>query len=88
MTMAFDEFKKIIRDAEAKSDIKTSKLLTDEDLAIQWAISNIGERKGYPCEITPDEIWEELFELYRPVVSPIVDYLNKMLVEARRHETD
>lgn len=58
--MTFEEFKNIIRKGEANGEIKTSKTLTDYDLAVQWAMGKIGERKGYPCDITLNEIWEEM----------------------------
>ena len=62
--MPFEEFKDIIRKAEANGEIQTSKPLTDLDLAVQWAMGQIGERKGYPCDITIDEMWQELYTLH------------------------
>lgn len=58
--MSFVEFKKIIRRAEARGEIRFSVPLDDYDLAMQWAIDRIGERKGWPCTITIDDIWHEL----------------------------
>lgn len=58
--MTLDEFKKIIRQGEEKGEIKTSQPLTDLDLEIQWAIGQIGDKRGYPCNITIDEIYEEI----------------------------
>ena len=40
--MTFEEFKNIIRKGETDGEIKTSKPLTDYDLAVQWAIGKIG----------------------------------------------
>lgn len=43
----------------------TLKPLTDYDLAVQWAVGRIGEKKGYPCYVTAEEIWQELPEQFR-----------------------
>ena len=72
--MTFEEFKNIIRKGETDGEIKTSKPLTDYDLAVQWAIGKIGERKGYPCDITLNEIWEEMFPLLNDDAKTIVDF--------------
>jgi len=74
--MTFENFKNIIRNGEARGEIKTSVPLTDFDLAIQWAVGNIGERKGYPCDITIDEVWQEIYPLYEADVQGIADFLN------------
>lgn len=58
--MEFDEFVKTIRRGIADGEIKLSQELTDLDLAVTFAVGKIGERKGYPCEITPDEIYSEI----------------------------
>ena len=63
--MTFDEFRTIIREGERKGDIKTSIPMTDYDLAVQYAIGQIGEERGYPCEITFEEIWQRLPEEFR-----------------------
>lgn len=60
----FEEFVAIIRNGEANGEIKTSVPLSDYDLAVQWAIGSIGERKAYPCDITADEIWQEMFQIF------------------------
>ena len=60
MIMTFDEFVKIVRDGEAKGEIETPIELSDDDLAVRYAIGIIGERKGYPCEITIEEIDAEI----------------------------
>ena len=59
----FEKFKQTIREAEANGEIKTTVPLTDYDLAVQWAVSKVGDRKGYPCTITPDEIWQEVYSI-------------------------
>lgn len=63
--VSFEEFKDTIRKGEANGEIKTSKPLTDYDLAVQWAVGRIAEKKGYPCYITAAEIWQELPEQFR-----------------------
>ena len=83
--MDFETFKNIIRNCEAKGEIKTSKPLTDFDLEVQWAIGRIGDRKGYPCEITIDEIWQELFTLHEADVQAVTDFLNDCT--KYKHET-
>jgi len=76
MQMTFEEFKHIIREGEATGEIKTTKPLTDFDLMIQWAVGQIGDRKGYPCDITEDEIWQELFPLFKDDAQMMADSLN------------
>lgn len=61
--MSFVEFKKIIRHAEDRGWIRFSVPIDDYDLAIQWAIGRIGDREGYPCTITIDDIWHELWSV-------------------------
>ncbi len=82
--MTFENFKNIIRNGEARGEIKTSVPLTDFDLAIQWAVGNIGERKGYPCDITIDEVWQEIYPLYEADAQGIADFLN----DCTEHATD
>lgn len=84
--MTFETFKNIIRNGEAKGEIKISEPLTDFDLAVQWAIGNIGERKGYPCDITADEIWQELYPLYEADVHGVTDFLNACTEYAEQTE--
>lgn len=60
MNAEFLEFLMICKDSIAKGEVKASKELTDYDLAVQFAIGKIGERKGYPCNITIDEIGNEI----------------------------
>lgn len=74
--MNFEEFKKIVRDGEKNGEIKTDVKLTDVDIAVQWAIAKIGEKKGYPCDITVDEIWQEMRPLFDEQIQGIVDVLN------------
>lgn len=44
----------------AKGTIKLSEPITDYDLAVQYAIGQIGERKKYPFDVTLEEIFEEM----------------------------
>ena len=62
MDFTFPEFVTIIRDSEQKGIIKTTVPMTDFDLAVQYAIGLIGEKRGYPCDITIDEIHEEMLK--------------------------
>lgn len=59
----FEKFKQTVREAEANGEIKTTAPLTDCDLAVQWAVAKVGDRKGYPCTITLDEIWQEMYSI-------------------------
>ena len=60
MKKELEEFIKTIREAEASGAIRCTKPLTDYDLAIQYVLGKIAERKGTPCECTVLEIWKEL----------------------------
>ena len=60
MMVDFIEFRYIIRQGIKNGEIKLSQELSDFDLAVQYAIGLIGERKGYPCKITDVEIWAEI----------------------------
>ena len=60
--MEFNEFVSIIRRGIAEGEIKLSQELTDFDLAVQFAVGRIVEKKGYPCEVTADEIYSEIME--------------------------
>jgi len=58
---SFEKFRKNVREAEADGIFTTSKPMTDYDLAVQWAVSKVAEKKGgYPCEVTAEEIYAEL----------------------------
>ena len=59
---AFKAFLKTIRQAIADGDIKISKELTDYDLAVQYAIAQIGKRRGYQIPMTAEEIFWEIEE--------------------------
>ena len=65
-SITFEEFRNIVRNGEAEGKIITSEPLSDFDLAVQWAMGRIGERKGYSCDITPDEIWREMYFAFFP----------------------
>lgn len=56
----FVEFRYIIRQGIKNGEIKLSQELSDFDLAVQYAIGQIGERKGYPNATTAEEIWAEI----------------------------
>ena len=58
--MEFDEFKQIVRDGLKSGELKCTKELTDLDLAVQFAIGRIGDRKGYPLDVTIGEIASEI----------------------------
>ena len=60
MRSDFVEFLYIIRTGIENGEIKLSTELSNFDLAVQYAIGQIGERKGYPCETTVEEIWAEI----------------------------
>ena len=60
MRVDFIEFRYIIRQGIKNGELKLSQELSDFDLAVQYAIGQIGERKGYPCKITDVEIWAEI----------------------------
>lgn len=60
MRVDFIEFRYIIRQGIENGEIKLSTELSDLDLAVQYAIGKIGERKGYPCKITDEEICAEI----------------------------
>ena len=58
-----EDFKNFISDIRlgvAIGEIKITKELSDFDLAVTFAVGKIGERKGYPCNVTLDEIENEI----------------------------
>jgi hypothetical protein len=57
---SFEDFKKTVRKAERDGAIKIPIQLSDFDLAVQWALCCIAEKKGNPCEATMEEIWYAL----------------------------
>ena len=62
MNMSFDEFVRIVRNGIATGEVKVSKELSDFDLAVNFAVGRIGEKRGYPCEMTIEEIGTEISE--------------------------
>ena len=54
--MLYTEFRKIIKQGFSSGEIKTSEPMTELDLAVQYVIGVLGELRGYPLEITPEEI--------------------------------
>ena len=65
--ITFDEFKSLFRKMESDPRVEMSpkREFSDYDIAVLWAVSKIGEKNGYPCEMTIDEIWNELPEQFR-----------------------
>ena len=62
----FEEFKRNVRQAEAIGIVRFSKPMTDFDLAVQWAVTKVGKKKGgYPCDMTADEIYAEMPEEFK-----------------------
>lgn len=62
MTEEFKQFLATIREGERKGHIKTSKPLTDFDIAVQFAIGKLGDEQGYPLSATPGEIQEAIIK--------------------------
>lgn len=58
--MEFKEFCERLKDGMESGVIKTDKPLTEFEIAVQVAVCSIGVRKGYPCEITLEEIFNEI----------------------------
>lgn len=58
--LTFDKFRLIVITGIATGELKISVELTDFDLAVYYAIGVIGEQKGYPCDISLDEIYAEI----------------------------
>ena len=56
MSVEYERFKDTVRRGIKSGEIKTSAPLSEIDFAVQFAIGKIGEEKGYPCDITTDEI--------------------------------
>ena len=79
--ITFEEFKEEIRAGELSGEIETPEPITDYDLAVLWAVGTVGDKKGYPCEITPREIWDELFEICEPELIKIVTHLGDTTVK-------
>ena len=69
MDMTFPEFVIIVRDAEQKGIIKTTQPMTDYDLAVQYACASIGEKRGYPCDIALEEIYQEMLKFAPELVN-------------------
>ena len=57
---AFKVFLQNVRQAIANGDMRISKELTDYDLAVQFAITQIGKRRGYLVPVTAEEIFYEI----------------------------
>lgn len=60
MRKDFVNFIKRIRKAAENGELETSIKLSDFDLAVQYAIGIIGIKKGYPCEVSLEEIEKEI----------------------------
>ena len=63
-----EEFLKFVlnfREMCANGTLKISANLSTFDLAVYYAVSKIGETKGYPCHTTLGEVLETI-ELFAP----------------------
>ena len=60
MTKECKDFLNTIKERINSGEIKLTKPLSDFDIAMQFVVGKIGETKGYPCNITYDEIYEGL----------------------------
>ena len=58
--MEFKEFCETIKSGMESGVIKTDRPLTEFEMAVQVAVGLIAGRKGYPCEITLEEIFSEI----------------------------
>ena len=62
--MTFEEFKERIGFAIITGQIQLEPegtVLSELDMAVQYAIGKIGERKGvFPCTVTCEEIYDEI----------------------------
>jgi hypothetical protein len=58
--MTFQAFVAIIHNGIATGAIRLSDKLSDFDLAVMFAVGRIGDRKGYPCEFTVEEVYAEI----------------------------
>ena len=56
----WERFRKTVFDGIIKGEIKTSKPLTELDIAVQFCVGEIGSRKGYQTTITLDDIFAEM----------------------------
>lgn len=52
----YTDFRENVKQGFADGSIKTSRHLTELDLAIQYAIGYLGEQRGYPLDVTGEEI--------------------------------
>ncbi len=69
MTQEFFEFLSNVRNGIDNGEIKLSKPLTDLDIAVQFAVGKIGEQRGYPLNITAEEIASKVLE-FAPELLP------------------
>lgn len=60
MRKDFEDFLVSTRKALTYGALKTKKPLSDLDIAVQYAIGIIGEREGYPLDVYPEKIAEEV----------------------------
>ena len=68
--MTFEFFKQTVRDGLKSGELKMFKDmsskepmeddLSDFDLATQFAIGEIGKRRGYPLRVTAEDIYQEI----------------------------
>ena len=62
MTSEFKQFVSTVRTGIANGNISTSKMLSDFDLAVTFAIGKIGEQRGYPLTVTAEDINNKIME--------------------------
>lgn len=56
----FKQFLTTVKNGIDSGEIKTSKKLSDLDIAVQYAIGELGKEHGYPLEITQDLLAEKI----------------------------
>jgi len=67
MREEFLKFMRYFREMCANGTFKISVNLSTFDLAVYYAVSKIGEKKGYPCYATTEEVLETI-KLFAPEV--------------------
>lgn len=44
----------------SSKELNLSEEITDYTLAVMYATALIGQAKGYPCDVTPEDIWHSI----------------------------
>lgn len=65
MRKDFEDFLVSTKKALTYGALKTKKPLSDLDIAVQYAIGLIGDREGYPMDITPEKLSDEI-QMFAP----------------------